>query len=335
MRQLTPSIARSLADARPVSFWLDSTAAPEPLPTLTEHTDADLAVVGGGFTGLWTALLAKERDPGRDVVLLEAKTIGHAASGRNGGFCSASLTHGMANGLERFPDEMPALERLGEQNLTEIRDAIDKYQIDCDFQPTGELSVATAPWQLDGAADEVATARGLGYEADLLDAAGIRAELDSPAFVGGVRYANRNAMVDPARLAWGLRRACHQAGVRVFEHARVRSVSRDGAGLTLHAGYGAVRARRVALGTGAFTPPLLRRVGNWIVPVWDYVLVTEPLTEAQLASLGWTHRRGASDRGNQFHYFRLTSDNRVLWGGYDAVYCNGGRRGDEYATSPE
>src|SRR5258707_8520352 len=92
---LPAAIARSLADVEPTSFWLDSPDAPEPLPTLTGATTADLVVVGGGFTGLWTALLAKERDPGTDVVLLEGKTVGHAATGRNGGFCSASLTHGL------------------------------------------------------------------------------------------------------------------------------------------------------------------------------------------------------------------------------------------------
>jgi glycine/D-amino acid oxidase-like deaminating enzyme len=329
------SVARSLAGARPASFWLDSPDAPEPLPALAGNTTADLAIVGGGFTGLWTALLAKERDPAADVVLLESKTAGHAASGRNGGFCSASLTHGLANGLERFPGELPLLERLGEENLSEIGATIAKEDIDCDFRLNGELSVATAAWQLDGAAEHVAKSREFGYEADLLDADGIRAELNSPSFVGGIRHANRNALVDPARLAWGLRRACLAKGVRMYENSRVRSVSEAGSGLVLQAGYGALRSGRVALGTGAFMPALLRRVGNWVVPVWDYVLMTEPLSPAQLDSLGWTNRRGASDMGNQFHYFRLTRDNRVLWGGYDAVYYNGGRRGDEYAASPE
>ena len=107
---LLPSVARSLANAAPRSFWLDGQDAPEPLPALAANVTADLAVVGGGFTGLWTALLARERDPARDVVLLEARTSGWAASGRNGGFCSASLTHGLGNGLERFPAEMPLLE---------------------------------------------------------------------------------------------------------------------------------------------------------------------------------------------------------------------------------
>src|SRR6202034_2274691 len=93
---------------------------------LAAEVTADLAVIGGGFTGLWTALLARERYPELDVVLIETKTVGWAASGRNGGFCSASLTHGIGNGLERFPDEMPLLERLGAQNLREIGETVSR-----------------------------------------------------------------------------------------------------------------------------------------------------------------------------------------------------------------
>ena len=129
-----PVVARSLAGAAPRSFWLDQPDAPEPLPPLAGDVTADLAVIGGGFTGLWTALLARERYPDLDVVLVEAQTVGWAASGRNGGFCSASLTHGIGNGLERFPDEMPLLERLGAQNLGEIGETVTRYGIDCDFQ---------------------------------------------------------------------------------------------------------------------------------------------------------------------------------------------------------
>src|SRR3954471_8837391 len=97
-------------DAEPRSFWLREPL--EPTPALTERTDADLCIVGAGFTGLWAALYAKALDPGRDVVMLEAETAGFGASGRNGGFVVASLTHGIDNGLARFPDEMQTLERL-------------------------------------------------------------------------------------------------------------------------------------------------------------------------------------------------------------------------------
>ena len=328
-----PSVARSLANAAPRSFWLDQPDAPEPQPALAANITADLVIVGGGFTGLWTALLARERDPSRDVVLLEARTSGWAASGRNGGFCSASLTHGIGNGLERFPAEMPLLERLGAENLREIGETVAKHDIDCDFSLTGELNVATAPWQLDGLEEVAAAARAFGHDVDVLDAAQVRAELDSPLFVGGLRYTGGNAIVEPGRLAWGLRGACLAAGVRIYEHTPARSLADAGAGLAVTTPYGSVRAGQAVLGTGAFRP-LLRRVGNFVIPVWDYVLVTEPLSAAQLASLGWTHRRGASDLGNQFHYFRLTRDDRILWGGYDAVYYNGGRIHDEQGWRP-
>ncbi len=109
--------ARSaLAGAKPVPFWLDRPDAPQPAPALRGKISADLAVIGGGFTGLWAALLAKESDPGRDVVLVEGRRVAWAATGRNGGFCSASLTHGVTNGLERFGDELPVLDRLGRRN---------------------------------------------------------------------------------------------------------------------------------------------------------------------------------------------------------------------------
>ena len=324
----------SLAGARPEPFWTSQPGAPDPAPALTGAITADLAVVGGGFSGLWTALLARERDPSADVVLIEAATSGWAASGRNGGFCSASLTHGIGNGLARFPAEMPLLEKLGAQNLAEIGQTIAARGIDCDFSPVGELTVATQPWQLDDLYADTEAARQLGHDAVDLDAAGVRRELDSATFLGGAWYRDTCAMVDPGRLARGLRRACLEAGVRLYENTRVRAITGDGAALSLATPYGGVRARQAALATGAY-PSLLRRIGLFFVPVYDYVLVTEPLSAAQLASLGWRHRQGAADAGNQFHYFRLTADNRILWGGYDAVYFNGGRVSAAHDQRPE
>jgi glycine/D-amino acid oxidase-like deaminating enzyme len=303
-----------------LSFWLDSPDRPAPLPGLRTHTSADLAIVGGGFTGLWTALLAKEADPSRDVVVLEARTAGWAASGRNGGFCVASLTHGLANGLDRFPDDVAALDALGLANLDAIESAVTRYGIDCGFERTGELSVAVEPYQVDALRDDVATARQHGHDSEFLDADSVRAEVDSPTYLAGAWDRRGAALVDPARLAWGLRAACVRLGVRIYEDTGVESMHRDGAAVLLQCGPDAiVRARRVALGTNAFPAPL-RRLRPYTVPVYDYVLVTEPLSAGQLASIGWEHRQGIGDVANQFHYYRLTADNRILWGGYDAVY---------------
>jgi glycine/D-amino acid oxidase-like deaminating enzyme len=319
------AVADALAGARPVPYWLDQPGAPEPEPALTRAIAAGLAVIGGGFTGLWTALLAKERDPGADVVLLEGRTAGWAASGRNGGFCAASLTHGLGNGLARFPDEVAELDRLGMANLAEIAGTIARYQIDCGAERTGELAVAVEPWQLADLHEGAEAARALGRDVCVLSQDEVRAEVNSPTYLGGVWNRDACIMLDPARLAWGLRRACLEAGVRIFEHSPVTGLSGEGrAGLRLLTRQGTVLARRVALGTGAYRP-LLRRLSHYLVPVYDYVLMTEPLSGAQLASVGWRNRQGLADSGNQFHYYRLTAGNRILWGGYDAVYYNGGR----------
>jgi glycine/D-amino acid oxidase-like deaminating enzyme len=157
----------------------------------------------------------------------------------------------------------------------------------------------------------------------VLDRDQVRAEVNSPTYLGGVWDRTDCALVDPARLAWGLRAACLALGVRVHEHTPVRRLRDAGPVLELHTPAGRVHAARVALGTGVF-PPLLRRLRHYLVPVYDYALVTEPLPEDRLAEIGWRNRQGVGDTGNQFHYYRLTDDNRVLWGGYDAVYYNGG-----------
>jgi glycine/D-amino acid oxidase-like deaminating enzyme len=315
---------RSLADAVPEPYWLGQAGAPPAAEPLHSVESADLAVVGAGYSGLWTALLAKERDPDRDVVIVEAGTAGWAASGRNGGFCSSSLTHGLDNGLSRFPDEMDALERLGRANLDEIEETVRRYGIECDFARTGELLVATAEWQLRELTSYHDEAAARGLDVRLLDRDQVRAEVGSPTYLGGVWDRTGCAMIDPARLVWGLRRVCLELGVRIYENSPVERITAVPGGLRLHTWRGRVDAAHVALATGAHVS-LLRRLHHYVVPIYDYALMTEPLTAGQLAAIGWRHRQGVGDGGNQFHYYRLTTDNRILWGGYDAIYYRGGR----------
>ncbi|MEU3187996.1 FAD-dependent oxidoreductase [Streptomyces sp. NPDC006923] len=325
----------SLADAQPVPYWLDDPGRPGALPALTGDEHADLLVVGGGYSGLWTALLAKERDPLRDVVLIEGREVGWAASGRNGGFCSASLTHGFSNGLARFPGELRALERLGARNLDAIEAAVARYSIDCAFERTGEIDVATEPYQLDGLREIYEEATALGFTGlELLDRDAVRAEVDSPTFLGGLWDRRGVAMLHPAKLVWGLTRACLDLGVRVYENTPGLALAGSGAGMAVRTPHGRVFARRVALGTNVF-PSLVRRVRPYTVPVYDYALMTEPLTADQLGAIGWKNRQGLGDSANQFHYFRITSDHRVLWGGYDAIYPYGGRLSAGLEHRPE
>ena len=316
----------ALADSAPSVFWLDRPDRPAPRPPLDGSVDTDLLVVGAGYSGLWTALLAKEADPSRDVVVLEAGSVGWAASGRNGGFCAASLTHGEANGRARWPQEMDALRRLGRDNLDGIEATVARYGIECDFRRSGALTVATEPHQVEWLADE---------PGEFLDRDAVRAHLDSPTYVAGVWDRDETAMVDPARLAWGLARAAESLGVRIVEGTRATGLRSHGAGVEVATSTGhVVRADRVALGTNAF-PSLLRRVRLHTVPVYDYVLMTEPLSDQQLASIGWASRAGVGDMSNQFHYYRLTDDNRILWGGYDAIYHYGRRLAPSLDQRPE
>jgi glycine/D-amino acid oxidase-like deaminating enzyme len=315
----------SLADAHPVPFWLDSPDRPAARPPLTSDTTADLAIVGGGFCGLWTAVLAKERDPSADVVLVDAGRIAWAASGRNGGFCAASLTHGEANGRSRFPQSYDELTDLGARNLDGIAAAVERYGIDCHFERTGELRVATEPYQVEEMAGEAG---------DFLDRDAVRAEVDSPTYLAGLWDRDGVAMLDPARLSWGLAAAAESLGVRIAETTPVTALARDGAGMRVTTPHAGIRARHVVLATNAFRP-LLRRLRLHTVPVYDYALMTEPLTSDQLASIGWRHRQGIGDSANQFHYYRLSHDNRILWGGYDAIYHFGRRVEPAYDDRPE
>lgn len=323
-------VAAALEGSRLTSFWLDGLTTPT-FPRYSGTDRWDLAIVGGGYTGLWTALQAKERDPSLRVIVLEGRRVGWAASGRNGGFCESTLTHGEANGRARFPEELEQLDRLGLANLDEIEATIARLGIDCDFERTGSLAVATEQYQV---ADLKAAQNGTTEL--FFDESGIRDQLSSPSYLAGLWSTRASALVHPGKLAAGLAKACADAGVDIFERSPVRALDskllESPVTLTLDGGF--VRADRVALATNAF-PSLLKRYRFHTVPVYDHVLMTEPLTDAQLASIGWSTRQGVSDLGNQFHYYRLSADNRILWGGYDAVYHSGGRIRPAYEDRPQ
>jgi glycine/D-amino acid oxidase-like deaminating enzyme len=300
---------RLIEAAKPAPYWLDQPDAPAVRDRLPGNTTCDLAVVGGGFSGLWTALLHKQAYPEKTVVLVEGKRVGWAASGRNGGFCEASLTHGEVNGQNRFPAEFDTLQRLGLENLDAIEATVRKYGIECDFERTGQLAVATSEYQ-------VPEFRG---EPGYLDEAAVRAEVNSPTYLAGLWDSGGCAMVQPARLAWGLASACSSLGVQLYERTPATGLTSEADAVVVHTREGIIRAGRVALGTNAF-PSLIKRLRPYTVPVYDYVLMTEPLSDAQLATIGWRNRQGVGDSANQFHYYRLSADNRILFGGYDAIY---------------
>ena len=323
-------VDRALAGSEQSVFWLEDAEA-ETYAALTAPTTADLTIVGGGYLGLWSAVHAKRRDPGRRVVLLEAHTVGWAASGRNGGFCDASLTHGADNGRARWPDEYDTLARLGADNLDGFEADVRDLGLDCQWERTGTLSVAVEEHQVAWLAQE-------SDGTEVLDREQVRAEIDSPLFLAGRLEHGDCALVHPARLAHELARVAVELGVEVHEHSAVtglrRSPGRSAGRVEVHTERAVVVSDHVVLATNVF-PALLRRNRLMTVPVYDYVLMTEPLTSEQLASIGWAGRQGLGDLAHQFHYARLSADHRILWGGYDAIYPAGGRMGVRHEDRPE
>ncbi|WP_442576349.1 NAD(P)/FAD-dependent oxidoreductase [Microbacterium sp. F51-2R] len=309
-------ISAALRDAKREPFWTDDPLRPSPRTPLHESVETDLLVVGGGYCGLWAALLAKERNPGRRVVLLEAERIGWAASGRNGGFVEASLTHGPDNGDFHFADEMTTLHELADDNFANFVATISRYGIDAELELEPTLSVATEPHQVDDMRAKHGDA--------VLSGVALARYGASPLYRAGVLERHGNAFVHPAKLAWGLATAAEQLGVEIHEGTPATGMARSASGRSVRTPHGSVHASRVILATNGF-PSLLQRLRLFTVPIYDYVLMTEPLSQAQLDSIGWTGRHGITDSGREFHYYRKSSDNRILFGGYDAIYHRGRR----------
>jgi glycine/D-amino acid oxidase-like deaminating enzyme len=323
----------------PISFWLrdppprgmaDPPLAPD------ERVAVDVAIIGGGFTGLWTAIALTDTDPSLRVAVLEMATVAFGASGRNGGFCEASLTHGLANGIKHFPDELERLEREGIDNLGALIAFTREHSIDCDLEETGDLTLADQPYQVDEFRAWVDEAAEHGEHLEFLDREAARDEVHSPLWHAGLyRPPGRDILVDPAKLCRGIARVCRERGVRIHESTRVTSLKRRAGGVEIRtADAGRCVADQVVVATSAYSG-WLPRLASTFVPVYDYALVSEPLTPAQRDAIGWRRRQGLSDANNQFHYFRLTADDRILWGGYDAIHYPGSRVDPELDQRPQ
>ncbi len=318
----------ALKDAKACPLWHDTDLMPDPLPALASDEKCELLIVGGGFTGLWAAIQVKERNPDAEVILIEQTCIADGASGRCGGFLRSSIAHGETNIEHQFPGEAERLQQLGAQNMREYLETLERYNIDAHYEQVGETEVALDPESAIRLRAEYEEARADGEDVVFFDKDAIRAEVNSPAFYAGMWYrGGRDGVIDPARVCWGLKEALLQLGVRIFEGTRLldlEPVGKDG----MRAGCegGVIHSDKVLLATNGF-PSILSQIRRSVVPVWDYQLATEPLTEEQIDKIAWPRSRHAlADYNNMFHYFRLTKDNRITWGGGSSVryYFNGG-----------
>ncbi len=315
-------------DASRFPVWRQGMPVLPECPALTKDTTADLAIIGGGFVGLWSALKARERWPDARIVLIEANRCGEAASGRNGGFCAPSISHGVSNAVARWPREAEDLVRMGRQNLDALEADLEIFGIDAEFQRSGKLNLAAKSWQADGLRSMKELYAAFGVDTQLLMGEALAERLNSPHYVAGLFEPNY-ALVHPGKLVAGLRAACLALGVAIHENTRVTSIERRDGKVHVHTPEAILTAPKVALATNADVP-LLRRLRPTILPVFDCALVTEPLSDEQLRAIGWVGQYGIADSGNQFHYSRKTADNRVLWGGFDAIYHRGARRDPDF-----
>ncbi|WP_421863759.1 NAD(P)/FAD-dependent oxidoreductase [Motiliproteus sp.] len=302
-------------------YWLDNAQAPDPEPALKDSISCDLLIVGAGFTGLWAAIHAKEQNPDREVVIIEAQCIAIGASGRPAAILSTSVMHGLENAARLFPQDIDALEELGKENLDGFRDTIERYDIDCDIEWGGELTVAVGEEGLDDIEKEYGLYKRYGHDAYLLDKDEVREQMDSPLFNGGLWSKSRSGTVHPAKLAWGLKRAAMALGVRIYEYTPLQSSEHLKPGVRVTTPEGTINANKVLLATNAFAAGN-KKIKTRVAAIRDRIVVTEPLTDEQMATIGWKNRQGIYDTRTQLNYMRLTADNRILFGGRLGYFFN-------------
>jgi glycine/D-amino acid oxidase-like deaminating enzyme len=216
-----------------------------------------------------------------------------------------------------------------------MRRAFAEYEIDADFAPVGTTAVATRPHEIDGLAEWASLEKEFGYDVQLLDADQAKERLSSPAVLAGLRRPEAGGLVDPAKLCRGLADAAERLGALIVEDTLVLAFDRRRGQTRVHTAQGTILCDRVVLATNAYSGRMLSKTRRHYVPVYDYVLVSDPLRSEQLDAVGWHGREGITDSGKRFHYLRLTPDNRILWGGHDAIYYAGGRVAPRFDTRAE
>jgi len=304
------------------SFWLATYGKYMPNPPVKGGLNVDVAIIGGGFTGLATAYNLRKDDPGMKVAVLEAEVIGFGASGRNGGF---SMTlFGLEPAVTKaFFGHQRTVEahRYMERAVDYVDALVKEHKIQSDYEFPGFLRAATTPGYVKRIQHDLEILTSMGItNIEWLEADKIRAEVDSPLFLGGW-WEPRCGLLNPAKQARELKRIAMQAGAEIYEGTPVTEIKR-GEKFTLSTPCGTVTAGKVVFATNAYSH-LIPGLRSKQVPAFTHMVVTEPLTEKQLAPIGWKHRQGIEDARNLVHYFRLTADNRIAMGGSDVSISYG------------
>lgn len=311
-----------MSDFASRSFWLEAdpyTAS----PPLAGDVTVDVAIVGGGFTGLWTAYSLLRAQPSLKVAVIDAEVVGYGASGRNAGFATTSLGATLHQFVQEFGVE-PARQAHAAvaRSIADIGRFCTDHGVHCDYEKNGVIGAALDDSQIARVEADARTAETLGLtNVRFVPGDELRREIQSPLYRCGLED-ETGALLNPARLARGLARVVRQLTGVVYEQTRVERVEPVSDAVRVHTATGIVTADRVVLATNAYSGqfPEFRRM---FIPLYSYVVLTEPLTDAQWDAVGWRRRQGLGDRRTYIHYYRPTADGRILMGGEDAPYFFG------------
>jgi glycine/D-amino acid oxidase-like deaminating enzyme len=311
-----------ISDHSDKSFWLATYGPYTPNASVRGDLAVDVAIIGGGFTGLSTAYHLRKDNPGMAVAVLEGEVIGYGASGRNGGF---SMTlFGMEPAItKRLFGQQRTVEahRYMERAVDYVDQLVKEHNMQSDYWFPGFLRVATSPKYAKRIQHDLQILNDMGIGGiEWIDAARLRAEVDSPAFLGAW-WEPRCGLLNPAKQVRELKRVAAQFGAQIYENTPVNAIER-GARFLLHTPAGTVTADKIVFATNAYSH-LIPQLASKQAPVFTHMVVTAPLTADQLATIGWTHRQGIEDARNLVHYFRLTADNRLAMGGSDVTLAYG------------
>ncbi len=311
---------------RPVSFWQETISIAPGAP-LGEDTSCDVVIIGGGYTALSIAHELKRLAPSVDVVILERAVVGHGASGRNGGFVMPLLGWDLTDAVAKLGREAAAdAYRMMYQAVAHTKQLIADHQIDCDLETTGYLLLATCSKREVRLREEAELGRQLGFDHQWLDRAAVRQHVLSDSFTTGV-FDPHPAIVNPARLARGRLRVVQSLGVRVYEQTAVTELV-EGERSMVRTPSGTVGARAAVLAVNGYGAAL-GFMPSRIIPVHTFIVMTEPLSDAQWEAIGWNPRRTSLETARNFiHYFRPTRDGRIMFGGEDVKLYWGGRYRD-------
>jgi glycine/D-amino acid oxidase-like deaminating enzyme len=313
-----------------ISYWHESAG---PLPrraALPGDTDVDVAIVGGGFTGLWTAYYLAHADPGLRIAVLEREVVGFGASGRNGGWCVGEFA-AKPNVVDRVAgrEAAVAMARAVHATVDEVARVIGREQIDCHFAKGGSIDFATTKPQLDRIEARVASLRDLGFgEEDyaLLGAADTLRIINAANVKGGL-YSPHCAALQPARLARGVAEAAERAGAKIYEHTAVTALRQGG----VETARGRVRAAVVVRATEAYTNGLPGHERE-LLPIGNYMIVTDPIPRDMWDEIGLRNRETFADGRHVIFYGQRTIDDRFAFGGLSIPYRYGS--GTELGGNP-